>query len=994
MAAEIPLQKIDEYRWRIPKSYMRGMRVDGIIYANEKLLEQAKSEEALQQVANVAHLPGIIKHSLAMPDLHWGYGFVIGGVAATDPAADGVVSPGGIGYDLNCLTADAEILHQHGYTIPIGEMGSNWETAMLRCQDFQNSVETQTSVRHYLKLRPTQSVYCLKTEAGDTIKATADHPFWTPKGMTELQSLKIGDKVALSPFQGVPYEEPSDEIIVDQTRIEGLLSQLGDSQSGNRRGQVIKHLKQRDLLPLRYDSPALPYLLKVLGYVMGDGNVYYVNGGGKGRISFYGKAEDLEEIRADISHLGFTPSKLHRRERVHQITTAYDTYQFSCEEVSFNVSSTALATLLVALGAPHGKKAAQDYRVPEWIKGAPLWQKRLFLATLFGAELESPNTMTGHPYTISAPKMSMSKRKGYVDSGISFLRDIGDLLADFGVQIKKIGQRKEQTNADGSASYRLRLVISGMNENLIKLWEQIGFEYNTERKTLANIALQYLKLKQQLIEDRENAARIAVAMHADGMSISEITDKIESEYINERFVERSVYEGRQTKPRVSQAFPTFEAYIEEATQDLSNSGMVWDRIESIIPLEFDDYVYDFTVEHPDHNFIANGFVVSNCGVRLIRTNLDVTQLAGRTKGLVAKLFENVPCGVGSSGKIRLNQQEEKQMVEQGARWAVEREYGFLEDLQFTEANGFLSLANAEAVSNRALERGKNQLGTLGSGNHFLEVQVVDRILYREAAEVMGLTEGQICVMIHSGSRGFGYQVCDEHVKTWVQVAKKYGIDLPDRQLASAPINSKEGQDYITAMACGANYAWNNRQCIMHWVRQTFMDFFETGVDELGLELVYDVAHNIGKFEKHLVDGTERELFVHRKGATRAFPAGHPEIPDKYQKVGQPVLIPGDMGTASYVLVGNPSAMEQTWGTTCHGAGRMLSRRKAMQITKGRSIQRDLEKQGIFVRAEGRRTLNEEVPEAYKDVDEVVKVVDAAGLSRRVARLRPIGVVKG
>ena len=384
----------------------------------------------------------------------------------------------------------------------------------------------------------------------------------------------------------------------------------------------------------------------------------------------------------------------------------------------------------------------------------------------------------------------------------------------------------------------------------------------------------------------------------------------------------------------------------------------------------------------------------NCGVRLIRTNLDVKQLEGRTKGLVAKLFENIPCGVGSSGKIRLNQQEEKQMVEQGARWAIEREYGFLEDLQFTEANGFLSLANADAVSERALERGKNQLGTLGSGNHFLEVQVVDRILYREAAEVMGLTEGQICVMIHSGSRGFGYQVCDEHVKTWVQVAKKYGIDLPDRQLASAPINSKEGQDYITAMACGANYAWNNRQCIMHWVRQTFMDFFETGVDELGLELVYDVAHNIGKFEKHLVDGIERELFVHRKGATRAFPAGHPEIPDKYQKVGQPVLIPGDMGTASYVLVGSPSAMEQTWGTTCHGAGRMLSRRKAMQITKGRSIQKDLEKQGIFVRAEGRRTLNEEVPEAYKDVDEVVKVVDAAGLSQRVARLRPIGVVKG
>ena len=384
----------------------------------------------------------------------------------------------------------------------------------------------------------------------------------------------------------------------------------------------------------------------------------------------------------------------------------------------------------------------------------------------------------------------------------------------------------------------------------------------------------------------------------------------------------------------------------------------------------------------------------NCGVRLVRTNLDIKQLRGKTKRLVGKLFDNIPCGVGSSGRIRLSVQEEKEMLTKGSRWAIEHDYGHFEDLQFTEANGFLAFADSDAPSKRALERGKNQLGTLGSGNHFLEVQVVDRVLYREAADVMGLSEGQICVMIHTGSRGFGYQVCDEHVKTWIEVSRKYGINLPDRQLAAAPINSREGKDYIAAMACGANYAWNNRQCIMHWVRQVFTAFFDASEDELGLELVYDVAHNIGKFEKHLVDGVERELFVHRKGATRAFPAGHPEIPEKYRKIGQPVLIPGDMGTASYVLVGSPSAMEQTWGTTCHGAGRMLSRRKAVELTKGRAIAENLEKQGIFVRAEGRRTLHEEVPEAYKDVDEVVKVVDAAGLSRRVARLRPVGVIKG
>ena len=384
----------------------------------------------------------------------------------------------------------------------------------------------------------------------------------------------------------------------------------------------------------------------------------------------------------------------------------------------------------------------------------------------------------------------------------------------------------------------------------------------------------------------------------------------------------------------------------------------------------------------------------NCGVRLMRTNLSAQQLEGKTKALIGKLFDNIPCGVGRGGRIRLTVKEEKELIEQGAKWSIDRGYGSPTDLEFTEATGLLDQADAYAASERALQRGQNQLGTLGSGNHFLEIQVVTRVFYPEAAEVMGLWPGQICVMIHTGSRGFGHQVCDEHVKTWVKVAQKYGIDLPDRQLAAAPINSPEGQDYITAMACGANYAWNNRQCIMHWTRQTFTDFFDTSSDELGLELIYDVAHNIGKFERHQVDSQEKELFVHRKGATRAFPPHHPEIPDQYAEVGQPVLIPGDMGTASYVLVGSPNAMTQTWGTTCHGAGRVLSRRKALELTKGRSIHRDLEDQGIFVRSAGRNTLREEVPEAYKDVGQVVEVVDGAGLSRRVVQLKPIGVIKG
>ena len=384
----------------------------------------------------------------------------------------------------------------------------------------------------------------------------------------------------------------------------------------------------------------------------------------------------------------------------------------------------------------------------------------------------------------------------------------------------------------------------------------------------------------------------------------------------------------------------------------------------------------------------------NCGVRLLRTNLNVHQLKGKSKDLVDKIFNSIPCGVGRSGLIQLTEHELKSVIEHGSKWSIERGYGHAADLEFIEANGHLEKANAEAVSRRCLQRGKNQLGTLGSGNHFLEIQVVDHVFHRKAAKVMNLWPNQVCIMIHTGSRGFGYQICEDHVKNWVHVASKYGIDLPDRQLAAAPIRSPEGQDYITAMACGANYAWNNRQCITHWTRQVFLDFFETSEDELGLEIVYDVSHNIGKFERHLVNGEEKELFVHRKGATRAFPAYHPEIPRQYIEIGQPVLIPGDMGTASYVLVGGAKAMDQTWGTTCHGAGRRWSRRKAIKMTKGQSVRKNLEEQGIFALSEGKNTLREEVSDAYKDIDQVTEVVDGAGLSERVVRLRPIGVIKG
>jgi tRNA-splicing ligase RtcB len=286
------------------------------------------------------------------------------------------------------------------------------------------------------------------------------------------------------------------------------------------------------------------------------------------------------------------------------------------------------------------------------------------------------------------------------------------------------------------------------------------------------------------------------------------------------------------------------------------------------------------------------------------------------------------------------------------------------------------------------------LGTLGSGNHFLEIQRVDKIFDPQAAQVLGLEEDQITVMIHSGSRGLGHQVCGDYLRAWSNIMQKYGFQLPDRQLVCAPVNSKEGQQYMSAMACAANYAWANRQCLMHWTREVLQSFLGMSASELGLELIYDVAHNIAKLEDHTMDGTKRKLCIHRKGATRAFPPDHPEIPAKYSSIGQPVIIPGDMGTASYVLVGTQQAMEETFGSTCHGAGRVMSRKAAIRATKGRPLQRELEDQGIFVRARGRETLGEEAPEAYKDVDEVVKAAHGAGISRRVARMRPLGVMKG
>lgn len=385
----------------------------------------------------------------------------------------------------------------------------------------------------------------------------------------------------------------------------------------------------------------------------------------------------------------------------------------------------------------------------------------------------------------------------------------------------------------------------------------------------------------------------------------------------------------------------------------------------------------------------------NCGVRFIRTNLTVDEVKPRLPALLDAIFANVPCGVGMGGKIKVSSEELRQVMVKGARWAVERGFGWPEDLEHCEEGGALAGADPAAVSNRAVQRGQPQLGSLGAGNHFLEIQVVEEIYEPATAEKMGITaKGQVTVMVHTGSRGFGHQICDDYLQVMQNAVRKYGIYLPDRQLVCAPVESPEGKRYFAAMACAANFAWANRQMITHWVREAFEQVFKKSAKELGLFVIYDVAHNIAKIEEHEVDGRKVTLCVHRKGATRAFPPGHPAVPKDYREIGQPVLVPGDMGTLSYILVGTERAMKETFGSTCHGAGRLMSRAAALRQKSGREVAEELREKGILVRAASEKTLVEEMPEAYKDVTEVVEACHGAGISRMVVRVRPIGVVKG
>ncbi|MBU0761977.1 MAG: RtcB family protein [Candidatus Altiarchaeota archaeon] len=969
------VRKVREGVWEFKEA---GMDVPARVIASDKLYKTIE-EGVYRQISNVAKLPGVLSPVLVMPDGHFGYGFPIGGVAAFN-LEEGIISPGGVGYDINCLHGGTRVVSSFGYNVSIKEFDRIYtkkelkvggrilkvkgRMPLVRSLNTFSSLMEDKEVTHSMR-RKSNQLFHVRTLCSLRVKATGEHPFLTREGMVEVKTLAKGFELGVSLFTGVAYEKPSDKVILT-------------SEDMSMTKQSLDELIKRKLLPLTEDSVYLPYLAKILGYLFGDGVVYF--SGNTGYVCAYGVKEDLELMKKDLKQLGYSAS-IYSRSRNHMIIDQYGKKEFSTTNYELHVKSTSLAKLLVALGMPLGKKTSTDYGVPSWIIGSKRWVKRLFLAGFFGAELSSPDT---HSKTgFYSPIVSQNKNGVCLENGRAFMTQLKQLLDELGVECTKVSVRREFKNKEGE-TYRLRLIISAKEDNLLRLWRNIGFEYNRKRQILAEIASLYILRKKAHTRASTKIASKVKALREKKMSLKEVQTLIASDTVNPRFIERHYYEDAGQRIRLD--FKSFAKFKDESMRDIRKYGCLFDTVIDIKKIHSAGMVYDLTVKD-NHNFTADGFIVSNCGVRLMTSNLKADDVKPKLGKIADDLFTSVPSGLGSKSRLSYTTPELEEVCVKGAVWAVERGFGVKEDLNHMEEYGAIDGADPSVLSDRAKKRGRPQLGTLGSGNHFLEVSKVEEIYDFEVAKKFGITQpGQVTVMVHCGSRGLGYQVADEYIQVMLEASKKYDITLPDNELACAPINSPEGQEYIKAMYCAVNYAFANRQFITHWVRDVFKRYFPAAE----LPLLYDVCHNIAKFDKHHGE----TVCVHRKGATRAFPKGRDEVPSDFRSVGQPVLVPGDMGTASYILVGTEVAMEETFGSVCHGAGRIQSRAAAKRNVRGEDVKRELEGRGEVIRAASDEVLAEEYSGAYKDVDEVVGSIALAGIGRLVAKVTPMGVVKG
>jgi tRNA-splicing ligase RtcB len=946
-AGDVTLEKRREFVWEIPRE--GDMNVPARVLASEALLDEISEDLTLTQLKNATHLPGMTKHALCMPDGHQGYGFPVGGVGAID-AENGCISPGAIGYDINCLSGETEVRLSFGRRTKISELGDQFENeravvAGERLTDSDIRLFTESEAR---------TVYRLETDTGQTVEATADHPFATPAGMTELSDLRAGDTVFVQPFRGIEHEPPEEFVVLSE-------EDFGDDDS-----RLLEALKERDLLPLRSTDDAFNRLLKLVGFHTGGGAFC----GGE-HTWFYGDPRDLERIREDVESVGFTPSRIPVRDR-HPDT---DESEFETTGDGLRTSSTALKRVLQELGAPPGSKIEHGFETPDYFDRLTDWQQALYYSAYFGAEMSVPSTQ--HDTGLSRPRVTQTRTAETADTGRAFFEDVTGFLEELGIEVTVTEEL--DTNSNRAADVvRLRLEIENDSHNLVRFLSTVGYRYDEQKRRTATKAIRYLRLKEVALERRERTRDETGTIADGGTPVSEARSKFG---IDDR--PGRPYEG---------SFPGFEEFCEEVTvsDDLTVEATVTGIEEGSRTS-----VYDIGVEHDAHNFLAGGFVVSNCGVRMIKTDLTYDDLQGRERELVDGLFDAVPAGLGGGGVAHLSREELGEVLERGVEWAVEKDYAVTNDLEHCEDEGRFAGADPDAVSEKAKNRGKEQVGSLGSGNHFLEVQRVTDVFLEDVAKAYGLRENQVVVLVHCGSRGLGHQVCTDYLR---KIEKEHGDlleRLPDKELAAAPAGSALAAQYYGAMGAAINFAWTNRQLITHRTREVFERVFGEDWETLGMDLLYDVAHNIGKRETHEVDGEDRELYVHRKGATRAFPAGRPEIPPAHRDVGQPVIIPGSMGAGSYVLRGGEASMHETFGSTAHGAGRLMSRTKAKQTYWGEDVRDDLEEQQhVYVKAQSGATIAEEAPGVYKNVDEVVRVSDALGIGDKVARTFPVCNIKG
>ena len=980
--AKINPKKINDHMFEIEKT--GNMKVPVRIYASEKLLKNIDQDNSLQQGMNVACLPGIYGQSIMLPDAHQGYGFSIGGVAAID-FEHGCISPGGIGFDINCLVRDSKVLCEHGYFKSVQEFENDFveiENAhpeySLKTRKIRNALLSfdagsksfsPKEPTFLIKRKHSGKILEVETALGFKLQATGEHPILTRDGMVESKNLVEHQEVVVFPFKGIEYEEPCDRVLVD----EEIFSK-----------QERDELRKRGLLPFTLKNDKLPIIAKLFGYLLGDGTIYF--SGEKGFVNAYGQEEDLEDIQLDLKRIGFS-AKTYSRTREHNIPTRYGNVEFTKKAYELHTPSKALAKLLCELGYPEGNKTSVPFSVPGWIITSPLWIKRLFLSGLFGAELSSPRTHTKTGF--DCPTLSINKNTLLLDNVRGFCIQIMELLEEFDVETHKLLQTRDFVNKQGQ-THRLRIQISSKEDNLLRLWEKIGFSYNRKRDRLSQIAITYIKSKKAMTKQRKEIALRTKELRSKGLKLKEVQKLLESHVTNKRFIERHYY--ARASHRLPLDFISFNEYAEIKAKDLEKHGCLFDSIKSIKEREYDDYVYDFNIPET-HNFIADNIIVSNCGVRLLTTPLKKEEVEPKIRELIDSMYRNVPSGVGSESFLRLSNQELDDVLNRGAEWAVEHGYGFKEDLEHCEEGGRMKEADASKVSNRAKSRGREQLGTLGAGNHFLEVQFVDHIYDKKVAEAFGIhNEGQVTVMIHCGSRGLGHQVCSDYLREMEEADPALAKSLPEKDLIYAKSGTQLAKNYFGAMAASANYAWANRHIIAHQVRKSFKDVL--GIEPEKIKTVYDVAHNIAKIEEHNIEGVDRKVYVHRKGATRSLPAEHPNVPEAYKHVGQPVLIPGSMGTSSYLLVGTQQALDETFGSTAHGAGRVMSRTEALRSFRGEQIKKDLADHSIYLRTGSMKGVAEEAPAVYKDIDEVVKVSHEAGIGNLVAKLRPIGVIKG